>query len=379
MKNIKLKLVAALSGGLLASLQAFAAAPAYQHFNWDEVAPGVWFGLSRADDFQAGNVAIITLPSGGSMVVDTQDTEFLGREILEKAKEVGKGPVKYVVDTDLHQDIAGGNFAFVRDNPKVQLIAHRNTCTEYPEKTIPRMHARLPGLTERLDQLQTQRAQMSPHDKGAAALDHRIEGLQLYLKDATNFEWAMPNVCLDLQPGEEKVITDGGRRIEIHYFGRAHTTGDLVVFLPKEKVAIVGDLWGQGSNYEFLNAGLDGRDGSVLETPETLEAVRRLDFDIALTGHSPIVRGKGSLDDAIAKGKHVIAQIKDGYDHGEPVTELLQTMPLPENRSSGTDTPTPTQTFFADVWRTVIINGYEEIQFRKQFGMGLPPTEIGQK
>lgn len=378
MRWLNISVTVALCLGLSAPLSSSASTQEYHHFDWKEAAPGVWFGLSRADDFQAGNVAIITLPSGGSMVVDTQDSEFLGREILEKAKEVGKGPVKYVVDTDLHQDIAGGNFAFVRDNPKVQLIAHRNTCTEYPEKTIPRMHARLPGLIERLGELQAKRAKMTAEDRDAAALDHRIEGLQLYLQDAKDFQWAMPNVCLDLQPGQEKVITDGDRRIEIHYFGRAHTTGDLVVFLPKEKLAVVGDLWGQGSNYAFLNAGLDGRDGSVLETPDTLEAVRHLDFDIALTGHSPIVYGKASLDDAIAKGKQVIAQIRSGYDHGETVTELLRTMPLPENKSSSAGTATPTQTFFADVWRTVIINGYEEIQFQKEFGLNLPGVKIAQ-
>lgn len=373
-----LSVTMALCLGLSASMPTLASTPEYHHFDWQEAAPGVWFGLARADDFQAGNVAIVTLPSGGSMVIDTQDADFIGREILEKAREVGKGPVKYVVDTDLHQDIAGGNIAFVRDNPKVELIAHRNTCTEYPQKTIPRMHARLPGLTERLDELQSKRAHMAPDDEGAAALDHRIKGLQLYLADARNFEWAVPNVCLDLRPGEEKVINDGGRRIEIHYFGRAHTAGDLVVFLPKEKVAIVGDLWGQGSNYKFLNAGLDGRDGSVLETPATLEAVRHLDFDVALTGHSPVVHGKASLDDAITEGEKVIAQIRNAYDRGETVTELLQRMPLPETTQSGTDLPTPTQTFFADVWRTVIINGYEEIQLSRQLGLRLPGAATGQ-
>ncbi|OBR50032.1 hypothetical protein A6456_33715 [Paraburkholderia tropica] len=238
------------------------------------------------------------------------------------------------------------------------------------------MHDRLPGLKQRLSELQATRAQMTESDQGAAALDHRIEGLKLYVQDAKNFQWAMPNVCLDLKPGQKKVITDGDRRVEIHYFGRAHTTGDLVVFLPKEKVAMVGDLWGQGSSYEFLNAGLDGRDGSVLETPLTLEAVRQLDFDTALTGHSPIVHGKGSLDDAISNGKQVVAQIKGAYDRGETVTELLQKMPLAKNTPAATDTPTPTQTFFADVWRTVVINGYEEIQFRDQLGMALPSAKI---
>jgi hypothetical protein len=49
------------------------------------------------------------------------------------------------------------------------------------------------------------------------------------------------NTCLDLMPGQVHSITEGDRRIEILYNGRAHSVGDLIVFLPKEKVAMVGD------------------------------------------------------------------------------------------------------------------------------------------
>jgi len=38
------------------------------------------------------------------------------------------------------------------------------------------------------------------------------------------------------------LLRRGGRTIDVRYFGRGHTSGDLVVYLPKERIAITGDL-----------------------------------------------------------------------------------------------------------------------------------------
>ncbi|WP_250502112.1 MBL fold metallo-hydrolase [Caballeronia sp. AZ7_KS35] len=363
MNHFKSNFVTALCAGLLTST-AMAADSDYQHFNWDEVAPGVWFGLSKPNSFQSGNVAIVTLPGGGELVVDTQDSDFLGREILAKAKEVGHGPVKYVVNTHLHQDHVGGNVAFVDDNPKVQIIAHKNTCTGIPQKTVPRMRERIPALTKGLEDLRAKRVSIGGNDKDAAALDLRITGTSLYLADARDFRWAMPNMCLNLKAGQEKVINEVGRRIEIHYFGRAHSTGDLAVYLPKERVAMVGDLWGQDTGYKFLDAGLDGRDGSALETPATLKGVRSLNFDVALTGHSAIIHGKASLDEAISDGEQIIAEVRSAVESGQTATALLQKMPPPDHAPP----------FVADVWRNTVINAFEEIQLREELGLPLPDS-----
>ncbi len=354
---------AALCVGLAALLPTIACATEYRHFGWEEVASGVWFGMPLPNSFQGGNVAIVTLPGGGSLVVDTQNSEYLGHEILEKAKEVGHGPVKYVVNTHLHQDHLGGNVAFRRDNPAVKIIAHTNTCTTAPQKTVPRMADRLPGIVKGLDDMRAKRASLQDGDQeAAAALDRRITGTELYLADAKDFKWEMPNVCLDLKPGQAKAIAEGGRRIEIRYFGRGHTTGDLVVFLPKEKVAIVGDLWGEKSGYTFLDAGLDGREGSVLETPVTLKRVRGLDFDKALSGHTPVMQGKASVDAAIAAGEQVIAKVKEAADRGQSIGVVLQKMPPPDNAPF----------FVSDGWRSIVVRTFEEIELRRQFGMPLP-------
>lgn len=345
---------------------SFSFANTYKHFGWEQVEPGVWFGFPLPNFFQGGNVAIITLPSGGSLVVDTQNSEFLGKEILDKAIELGKGPVKYVVNTHLHQDHMGGNIVFKEHNPSIQIFAHQNTCASAPFKTVLRMEDRLPGIFKGLNDAKTLRSSIADTDKMAPGLDRRILGTELYIADTKKFRWEMPNTCLDLKPGEKRIIEDGGRKIEIAYFGRGHTSGDLVVFLPKEKVIIVGDLWGSGSGHIHSDAGMDGREGSVLETPFTLKEIRKLDFETILTGHAAgPLKGKSSLDNAIALGEQTIRKVKEANARGVSIGPLLQKMPPPEKAPQ----------FVIDGWVSVIVRTFEEIELRRMWGIPLPTEQ----
>lgn len=353
-------LAAAMAGLPLAGLAAD-----YRHFGWEEVVPGVWFGQPLPHSFQGGNVTIIALPDGGSVVVDTQNASFLGQEIVAKAREVGHGPVRYVVNTHAHQDHVGGNAAFVSDNPDVEIVAHRNTCTAIRTKTIPRMADRLPGIEKGLEAMQARQDRLKADNGADPGLARRIDGTRRYLDEARDFHWALPTRCLDLKAGDVYTLVAGPRRVEIRYFGKGHSTGDLVVYLPRERLAVVGDLWGVGSGYPFLDAGLDGRDGSVLETPVSLERLRKLDFDKALTGHSPVISGKSSLDEAIATGRGLIRKIREESSRGQSIGTVLQRLPAPENAPP----------FVGDVWRSIVVRTVEESELRQQWNMPLPGVD----
>jgi glyoxylase-like metal-dependent hydrolase (beta-lactamase superfamily II) len=155
-----------------------------------------------------------------------------------------------------------------------------------------------------------------------------------------------------------RTITGGGRRVEIRHIGAGHSAGDLVVYLPKEKIVIAGDLWSEGGDV-LLNNGIDGRDGSVLDAPQTMKQLRKLDFDIAVPGHRAIIRDKASLDAAIAFGDKFVAQLKEIWGRGEYVEDALRQMPPPSPA-------------IATAWQRAVIRGFEEIDQRRQRGLRLP-------
>ena len=93
-----------------------------------------------------------------------------------------------------------------------------------------------------------------------------------------------PNITLADKMTLFQVVPEGSREIQLLHFGRAHTGGDVVIYLPKEKVVFTGDMMLPGLAYMG--------DGHVDEWPDALEGLKGLDFDAWLPGHGPVMRSK---------------------------------------------------------------------------------------
>ena len=84
-----------------------------------------------------------------------------------------------------------------------------------------------------------------------------------------------------------QLVARGSREIQLLHLGRAHTGGDVVIHLPRERVVFTGDMMLPGLSYMG--------DGHVDEWPATLEALKALDFDVLLPGHGPPLRSKDPI------------------------------------------------------------------------------------
>ncbi|HZU28985.1 MAG TPA: MBL fold metallo-hydrolase [Bryobacteraceae bacterium] len=114
----------------------------------------------------------------------------------------------------------------------------------------------------------------------------------------------------------ELYFDDGEHRVELLHLGVAHTHGDAVAWLPKERILFTGDACVNGP-YNFVG------DGSVEKWIGTLDAAKKLGARVICPGHGP--RGEGSvLDDqqlffsqlrehvgAMVQGKKSPGEIRD--------------------------------------------------------------------
>jgi cyclase len=78
------------------------------------------------------------------------------------------------------------------------------------------------------------------------------------------------------------------RTVEILWLGRAHTDGDVFVFLPKERVLVTGDALHGWTPYMG--------DSYPYDWIKTLDVAEKLDFDYALGGHGEVMRGKQTFE-----------------------------------------------------------------------------------
>ncbi len=341
----------------------------YTHFTWHEVKPGVWLGVSPPNSFISGNSVIVALPGGGTLVVDPHITQSVAGEIIAKARQVG-GEVKILVNTHLHNDHTQGNVAFTRAFPDVQIYAHKATCDGIVAKAMPRQQARLARLPAQLEEIRRNAASVQDATV-RAGLEHVIQGNELYLNDYKTHAWALPNRCLPLKPGETVMLATGERPVMLGYYGRAHTAGDLVVFLERERVLINGDLWGGSGVFD------GGRDGSGVEFSATLRRIAALDFDTVLPGHGGAIAGKAALEKGIADTEAVVRQVKEGRARGEYLEQLIERLaasrPAPATPAGGLSRYVPYMSAPAGAaWTRNVTRVFEELELREQLGLPIP-------
>ena len=76
----------------------------------------------------------------------------------------------------------------------------------------------------------------------------------------------------------------GNREVQVRFLGPGNTAGDAVVYLPKERIVVAGDLVA----YPLPNM----IDGYPVEWVQTLQSLAQLDADTIVPGHGPILHDK---------------------------------------------------------------------------------------
>jgi glyoxylase-like metal-dependent hydrolase (beta-lactamase superfamily II) len=104
-----------------------------------------------------------------------------------------------------------------------------------------------------------------------------------------------------------------GTRIDLFYFGPAHTDGDAIVYFPNEKVAFIGDLLFIGRDPLIHRH----KNGSSFGLVKILKAILNLDAEIFVHGHGDLATKKDILSviqSIEEKQIRIQALLKEGKD-----------------------------------------------------------------
>ena len=117
----------------------------------------------------------------------------------------------------------------------------------------------------------------------------------------------------------------GGKKVELYYFGRGHTNGDIVAYFPEQRVLATGDLYVTGKGTPELIDYAAG--GSAKAWTKTLDRVLGLDFDVAIPGHG-VIADKDDVrrfrDSTVALRNRVHDMVKDQASPDE-IEQMLRT------------------------------------------------------
>ncbi len=259
----------------------------------------------------AGSNAAVIVGSEGLIIVDSHVTPAAAADTLAAIRQISDAPIRFVVDTHWHTDHSVGAAAYLEASPGLDVIAHHTVRDDLPAFGPEQMEVSVTYVEQALDRAAEQlEGEVDPWDEpwtsGArASLEHFIEAQREELDSLAGMEFSLPTLTLE----KRLVIHREEGPVELLFLGRGHTRGDIVAFLPEQRVLVAGDLVTNPQLYV-------GSHSRPAEWVEVLRALAQLDFEHTIPGHGEVVRGKEYLDTVTSALDWVVETVRDGLASG---------------------------------------------------------------
>jgi cyclase len=248
-------------------------------FDIKPVADGIYAAIAKPAYKVNCNAAIIFLDDV-VLVVDTHSKPSAARALIDQIKQLTPNPVKFVVNTHFHWDHYQGNEAYPSSWPAgVEIISSEATRTSIEQRGIPRVKHEIVTMPAQIEQLKADLQKASTSEQ-RASIQKDISEAEAYLTELKSMQITLPTMTFD----RSLMLHRKTRTVEILWLGRAHTDGDVFVFLPKEKVLVTGDALHGWTPYMA--------DSYPYDWIKTLDVAENLDFDYVIAGHGDVIRGK---------------------------------------------------------------------------------------
>jgi glyoxylase-like metal-dependent hydrolase (beta-lactamase superfamily II) len=258
------------------------------------------------------------------VVVDAGGTPLAAENAIRLVRSITSKPVSVLVNTHWHGDHTFGNATWRAAFPGLVVVGHPNTRRDVLGAQA-RYLASMPAQLEPM--LQALRERVA---KGEASERQRAllaDGEQA-LVEARRTVASPPDQLVE----GTLVLRRGAREIQVRHLGRGNTEGDLVVWLPRERVVASGDLVVTPIPYGF---GSFPKDWIA-----ALDQLAALDFELLVPGHGEVQRDAGALRTLQALLREVRAQVAASVARGLDLDATRKALDLaPFQRQLAGDDP----------------------------------------
>jgi cyclase len=300
------------------------------------------------------------------VVVDTAFFEETARVMAAELKKITPLPVRYVINTHWHDDHHGGNAVYKDLWPGAEIISHRDTRTDIIEKTYGTRIKNIARVEEQLKKYERWLVE-GKDDEGKAIDDarkKRIVDVTTFYRESNpklrNLRESPPDITMT----DLLVLQRGERRIEIRWLGLGNTRGDVVVFMPKERIVASGDLFVLPIPFAF---------GSFYEQwAETMGRLDALEADVIMPGHGPIQRDRVALRQIRALLTEFVDEVKKAAAEGLSLEDTRKRVALKDWREKFAGDDTDRQRAFG----AFVLDAAMERMYRQAKGEADPPFPL---
>jgi glyoxylase-like metal-dependent hydrolase (beta-lactamase superfamily II) len=260
------------------------------------------------------------------VVVDTTLTPGTARETIAALKQLTNKPVKYVINTHWHDDHIMGNQAYREAFPGVEFIGHVKLREYLPTTGLTNRQGAMseqgyPGFINALKSRLGKNESVfgGPMDnEEIAAYQSGVEIAERYMAENPKVEIILPTTTVQ----DRLTLQRGKRTIDIRYFGRGHTSADLVVYLPKERIAITGDLVVWPVPYVGSPQSHPG------DWSKTLDQILALHPKTIVPGHGPVLNDDTQVRAMSKLFAAIDEQVRAAVKRGEILEQIHKNLNL---------------------------------------------------
>ncbi|WP_425089184.1 MBL fold metallo-hydrolase [Stappia sp.] len=230
-----------------------------KNISFTEIGDGLWAFTAEGDP----NTGVI-IGDDSVMIIEAQATPRLANKVIEKVREVTDKPITHLALTHYHAVRVLGASAYNAPNIIMSEKA-RSMVVERGAEDRESEFMRFPRLFQGYDNV----------------------------NDIPPLTW--PTMTFN----DRMSVYLGKRRVDLMFLGRAHTAGDIVMYVPDSNVMFTGDI------VEYHSACYCG-DGHFHDWPNTLEEIRAWDVDAIAPGRGDALVGKEMVNAALDSTKDFV-------------------------------------------------------------------------
>ncbi len=247
-----------------------------------ELAPGVYYYFGDEKQQKSANCTWIVFKDY-VLAIDA-NYPWGAEEILQEIRRTTSKPVKFVFNTHYHHDHTFGNAIFVDAGATIVSTA----------KTAEEMRS--------LGQYEW--------DHGSGYSGRNMKG----------YRREFPTLLFN----DTIVFDDSIHRVELIRMGPAHTGGDGVAYLPKEKILVTGDLFINGNPW---GNNVADEDADYEKWLDVLETMAGWNVTIVIPGHGDPATAE-QLKNQRLYLKDMLEQVRNGIKAGKTKEQLVREVDL---------------------------------------------------
>lgn len=286
-----------------------------RHYRFRQLASGVLAAIAIDGGGAFANSGIVDL-GDKTIVYDTSITPAAAVDLVRAAQSLtGRSTIDYVVNSHYHKDHVRGNTVFSPDTHIVGTRTTRDLLIARGKQQIKRDADTIYGAIQRTDR------------KIVEAYDRLSKSQQKDLQFAAGWQRAVyeslhklrlryPDITFD----RRIVINGSKRRAVLVNLEDAHTPSDVVLFLPEDHAAFVGDL-SMPRRHRWLG------ESSIAAYEEAVSFLKALGLVQIVPGHGDVPRNP-DLDHELQYAIDVTAMVRTAVDNGATRAEVAA-LPCP--------------------------------------------------